>query len=152
MCKFMDIYIRLSKYIWISLIRYSNYIKCTPKIRQFLISLVIWEEMRIIEQQSLSQLTTCRPLLPPQKWAHWYKGSRQSPPRKIPPGKFHPGIFPQGMFPPEKTVLFWFLAALFRFVARFARVRIEDSSFNRFASTAYFEKPGFVGREHSGGK
>ena len=33
----------------------------------------------------------------------------------------------------------------FRFVARFARVRIEDSSGNRFASTAYFAKPGFVG-------
>ena len=32
------------------------------------------------------------------------------------------------MFPPT----------LFRFVARFARVRIEDSSWNRFVSTAYF--------------
>ena len=49
-------------------------------------------------------------------------------------------------------MFFWFLAALFRFVARFARVRIEDSSGNRFASTAYFAKPGFVGGECSGGK
>ena len=44
------------------------------------------------------------------------------PPRKIPTGTFHPGIFPQGMFPPP---------TLFRFVGRFARVRIEDSSRNR---------------------
>ena len=44
----------------------------------------------------------------------------------------------------------WLLAALFRFVARFARVRIEDSSGNRFASTAYFAKPGFVGNVPSG--
>ena len=29
---------------------------------------------------------------------------------------------------------------------------IEDSSGNRFASTAYFAKPGFVGVEFSGGK
>ena len=49
-------------------------------------------------------------------------------------------------------MFFWFLGALFRFVARFARVRIEDSSFNRFASTAYFAKPGFVGVKFSGGK
>ena len=35
---------------------------------------------------------------------------------------------PQGTSPPT----------LFRFVARFARVRIGDSSRNRFASTAYF--------------
>ena len=39
----------------------------------------------------------------------------------------------------------------FRFVARFARFRIEDSSGNKFASTAYFAKPGFVGGECSGG-
>ena len=37
-------------------------------------------------------------------------------------------------------------------LARFARGRIEDSNFNRFASTAYFAKPGFVGVEFSGGK
>ena len=55
-------------------------------------------------------------------------GYRDTPPRKIPPGTFHPGIFPQEMYPPT----------LFRLVARFARVRIEYSSRNRFASTAYF--------------
>ena len=36
----------------------------------------------------------------------------------------------------KKKKLFWLrisIAALFRIVARFARVRIEDSSFNRFA-------------------
>ena len=42
---------------------------------------------------------------------------------------------------------------MFRLVARFGRVRIEDYSGNRFASTAYFAKPGFVGGgECSGGK
>ena len=55
-----------------------------------------------------------------------------------------------GMFPTE--CFFRFVAALFRFEARFVRVRIEDSSGNRFALTAYFAKPGFVGRECSGGK
>ena len=71
----------------------------------------------------------------------------------LPPGTFHPGIFLQGMFPPRKNrMFFWFLAVLFRFVARFARVRIQDSSFNRFASTAHFAKPGFVGMKFSGGK
>ena len=40
---------------------------------------------------------------------------------------------------------------LFRFVARFARVRIEDSSENRFALMAYFAKPGFVGGNVPGG-
>ena len=47
------------------------------------------------------------------------------PPWKIPPGTVHPSIFPQGMFPPEKKTEY-ILAALFRFVARFARVRIDD--------------------------
>ena len=57
------------------------------------------------------------------------------------------------MFLPEKNrMFFWFEAALFRFVARFARVRIEESSGNRFSSTAYFAKPGIVGGECSGGK
>ena len=46
---------------------------------------------------------------------------------KLPPGKSHPTRFS--------------IATLFRFVARFATVRIEDSSRNRFASTAYFAKP-----------
>ena len=40
-------------------------------------------------------------------------------------------------------------ATLFWFVARLARVRIEDSSRNRFASTAYFVKPDYVKREES---
>ena len=74
----------------------------------------------------------------------WRNGSRYTPPRKIPPGTFHLGIFSQGMFPPEETEYFFrFVAALFRFVARFARVRIEDSSGNRFTSTAYFTKLGY---------
>ena len=47
---------------------------------------------------------------------------------------------------------FRFVATLFRFVARFACVRIEDSSWKRFASTAYFAKPGFDGGECSGGE
>ena len=55
-------------------------------------------------------------------------GSKYTPPQDIPSGTFHLGIFPQGMFPPT----------LFRFVARFASVRIEDSSRTRFASAAYF--------------
>ena len=48
------------------------------------------------------------------------------------------------------------VATLFWFVARFARVRIEGSSRNRFAWTAYFTNPGtfrgeFFGRgEYSG--
>ena len=71
----------------------------------------------------------------------------------LPPGTFHPGIFSQEMFPPEKkpNVFFLFVTALFRFVAWFVRVRIEASSGNRFASTAYFTKPGFVGEECSRG-
>ena len=57
------------------------------------------------------------------------------------------------MFLPEKNRIFFrFVAALFRLVARCARVGIEDSSENRFASTAYFTKPGFVRGECSGGK
>ena len=57
------------------------------------------------------------------------------------------------MFCPEKNRIFFrFVAALFRLVARFTRVKIEDSSGNRFASTAYFAKPGLVGGECSGGK
>ena len=47
---------------------------------------------------------------------------------------------------------FRFVAELFRFVARFARVRIEESSGNRFTSTAYFAKPGFVGGNVPGGE
>ena len=58
------------------------------------------------------------------------------------------GILPPGKFQPPH----FFVATLFRFVARFACVRIEDSSRNRFASTAYFAKPGFVGGECSGMK
>ena len=60
-------------------------------------------------------------------------GSRYTPPRKIPT-------------PPR-----FFVATLFRFVPRFARVRIEDSSRNRFASTAYFAKPGTFQGEFSVG-
>ena len=48
-------------------------------------------------------------------------------------------------------MFFLSVAALFRFVARFARVRVEDSSGNRFALTAYFTKPGFVGGNVPGG-
>ena len=58
----------------------------------------------------------------------------------LPTGTFHPGIFPP--YSPS---------TLFRFVARFASVRIEDSSGNRFASTAYFAKPYFVGGNVPGG-
>ena len=47
-------------------------------------------------------------------------------------------------------MFFWFVAALFRLVTRFAPVRIEDSSRNRFASTAYFAKPGTFPGEFSG--
>ena len=72
----------------------------------------------------------------------------ENSPRKVPPRYIPPRNVP----PRKNRMFFWFLAALFRFVARFARVRIEDSSFNRFASTAYFAKPGFVGVEFSGGK
>ena len=52
------------------------------------------------------------------------KGSRYTPPREI--------------FPPPR----FSVATLFRFVARFALVRIEDYSRNWFTSTAYFIKPG----------
>ena len=47
----------------------------------------------------------------------------KNPPEKIPPEKIHP----------KKNVASFIVATLFRFVARFARVRIEDSSRNRFA-------------------
>ena len=43
------------------------------------------------------------------------------------------------------------VATLFPFVARFTRVRIEDSSRNRFTSSAYFAKSGTFRGEFSGG-
>ena len=57
-----------------------------------------------------------------------------------------------GILPPGKSSHPRFsVATLFWFVARFARVRIEDYSRNRFASTEYFAKPGtFLGGEYSG--
>ena len=78
-----------------------------------------------------------------------------------PPGTFHPGIFPPemecspptlfrsglianclvlGILPHGKfpTPPRFSVATLFQLVARFTRVRIEYSSRNRFASTAYF--------------
>ena len=55
-------------------------------------------------------------------------GSRYSPPREIPPERF------TSVYSPKECSL----PMLFLFVARFARVRIEDSSRNRFVSTAYF--------------
>ena len=54
-------------------------------------------------------------------------------------------ISPRNVPPRQNRIFFWFVAALFRFVARFAHVRIEDSSGNSFTSTAYFAKPGFIG-------
>ena len=53
------------------------------------------------------------------------------------------GILPPGKFPPERSTPVYSPKeysppTLFRFVARFACVRIEDSSRNRFTSTAYF--------------
>ena len=59
-------------------------------------------------------------------------GTRYTPPGKSPPPCFS-------------------VVTLFRFVARFPRVRIEDSSRNRFASTAYFANPGTFRGEFSGG-
>ena len=55
------------------------------------------------------------------------------------------GILPPGKFPPERSTPVYSpkecsLPTFFRFIARFARVRIEDSSRNRFASMAYFAK------------
>ena len=51
-----------------------------------------------------------------------------------------------GILSPGKSSLppRFFIAALFQFVARFARVSFEDSNRNRFASTAYFAKPDYV--------
>ena len=66
----------------------------------------------------------------------------------FPPWAIPSRIIPPWLFSPTGCVV----TALFWFVASFARVRIEDSSGNRFVSTAYFTKPGFVGRECSGGK
>ena len=64
------------------------------------------------------------------------------PPGKFPPERSSPVYSPEECSPPKKTEYFFRLvAAWFQFVARFARVRIEDSSRNRFASTAYFAKP-----------
>ena len=56
------------------------------------------------------------------------------------------GIFPPKQFPPPR----FSVATLFRYVACFACVRIEDSSRNKSASTAYFAKPGTFGGEHFG--
>ena len=73
-------------------------------------------------------------------------GSRYTAPRKTPPRYIPPRNVPLR----KNQMFFWFLATLFRFVTCFARVRVEDSNGNRFASTAYFAKPGFVGGEYSG--
>ena len=53
------------------------------------------------------------------------------------------GHFPPGQFPPDTSPLdtspnVTSSPMLFRFAARFARVRIGDSSRNRFTSSAYF--------------
>ena len=58
------------------------------------------------------------------------------------------GVFPPGKFPhpPRFSV-----AKLFRVVASFAHVVVEDSSRNRFESTVYFAKPGTFWGESSGG-
>ena len=71
--------------------------------------------------------------------------SRNVPPRYIPPRNVPPRKKPNVFF-------YRFVATLFRLIARFARVRIEDSSGNSFVSTAYFTKPCFVVGECSGGK
>ena len=63
----------------------------------------------------------------------------------FPPVSFHPCVLLRLFPPPEVSPLRVFQPwgdtsppMLFRLVARFARVRIGDSSRNRFASTAYF--------------
>ena len=61
----------------------------------------------------------------------------------LPPGKFFPERSTPLCSPPKKPNVFWFVVTLFRFVARFTRVRV--------ASTAYFAKPGFVGGNVPGG-
>ena len=73
-----------------------------------------------------------------------------SPNEQFPPWHFSPGYFPPWAIP-SRIIPPWLFSptgcvvtALFWFVASFARVRIEDSSGNRFASTAYFAKPGLV--------
>ena len=50
-----------------------------------------------------------------------------------------------GILPPEDPPPTFSVATFFRFVTR---VRIEDSSRNRFTSTAYFSKPDYVGSMH----
>ena len=50
------------------------------------------------------------------------------------PDKIRPTKSPRPKFPREKKMLLRFsVATLFRYIARFARGRIEDHSFNRFA-------------------
>ena len=71
------------------------------------------------------------------------------PPVFSPLGLFLAGLFPsrsfsRRFFPRRFFFSFIFLSTLFRFVARFARVRIEDSSFNRFALNG-------IQRDFSGG-
>ena len=66
-----------------------------------------------------------------------------SPPEKSPLENSHPRKIPP-------TVASFFSGAmLFRFVARFARVRIQDYSRKRFESTAYFAKPDYVASMHA---
>ena len=69
----------------------------------------------------------------------------------FPLGLFPARSFPRRFFPHRFFPRRFFLASLFRFVASFARVRIEDSSRNSFASMAYFEKQGTFRWEFSGG-
>ena len=57
-----------------------------------------------------------------------FQSSRYIPPRKFCPERSTPAYSPKKCSPPT----------LFRFVSRFARIRIGDSSRNRCASAAYF--------------
>ena len=78
-----------------------------------------------------------RQKIPTNKWIFvcWIiLGYRYTAPRNVPPRYIPPRNVPAG----KNRIFFRFVAALFRFVAHFARVRIEDSSRSRFVSTAYF--------------
>ena len=65
------------------------------------------------------------------------------------------GILPSGKFPPERSTSVYSLTKLFRFAACFARVRIEDSSRNRFALNCiqrdFFRGDFFLGGFFPGG-
>ena len=104
-------------------------------------------QLRSLRKLGFSQLWVCRPPPPPPKVAdhkiHWeYVSEHFKTKKKIYKGNFlqRKKKFTKEIFFSSKFFFrrFFFLAMLFRFVAGFARVRIEDSRLTGSRSTACY--------------